>query len=262
MCMKKRLNIIAVVWGVFVTGIGVVSASDEIVLTTENYPPYAIERADDLGVFPELIIAAFKEMGSSVTFKFYPWKRAENEVRLGRSFAVFPARLTKERQQEFDFSDPCYNYSAKFFYNKKFHPDGVPFEKLEDLRPYMLGGELGYWYEPLFKEIGLQVDYVPTVEQNIHKLYAGRIDLVPEEENNARYLIRKLYPEEADQFGALAKPLEEPGGDINQLRLMVSRTYPNAGELLQKFNEGLAAIRANGTYMQILEKYQVSTEGQ
>jgi polar amino acid transport system substrate-binding protein len=35
------------------------------------------------------------------------------------------------------------------------------YETLEDLRPYKLGGVIGYFYEDLFNKAGLEVDYVP-----------------------------------------------------------------------------------------------------
>jgi polar amino acid transport system substrate-binding protein len=34
------------------------------------------------------------------------------------------------------------------------------YETLEDLRPYKLGGVIGYFYEDLFNKAGLEVDYV------------------------------------------------------------------------------------------------------
>lgn len=231
------------------------TASGKVILTTGDWPPYVFETGGDPGPIPALVVAAFKEVGITPEIVFYPWKRAENEARQGNAFAAFPYARSAERQQEFDFSDPMYVVKGKFFYHKKYHPNGMPFEKLEDLRGYTIGGMLGSWYEGLFKETGLQTEYA-TMEQNLHKLALGRIDLTVEEENTTWYLIRQLYPDEVDQFGTLAKPLEQPGF-VNDLNLMVSRNYPNSAELLAKFNTGLKAIRDKGIYKQILEKYHI-----
>ena len=261
MSIMKWLGMAVVVMGLLAGNASDISANDEIILTTGDQPPFVIEGADDPGPAPAIVTAAFKETGINVNIAIYPWRRAENEVREGRALGVFPCRLTKERQQEFDFSDPFYTYAIKLFYNKNVHPNGIQFEKLEDLRPYRLGGVLGFWYESLFNSVGLQVDYVATVNKNIQKLQAGRIDVYPEEENSGWYEIRKQFPQNVEQFGTLPNVLEEPGA-VYQFHLMVARTYPNSAELLKKFNAGLTAIRANGTYRKILEKYQISTEGQ
>lgn len=234
-------------------------ASNEVILTTGDWPPYVYETGPDKGPMAEIVIAAFKEVGITAKIVFYPWKRAEDEVRQGKAFAAFPYAASDERKKEFDFSDPMYLVKAKFFYNKNFHPDGMPFEKLDDLRSFKIGGMLGSWYEPNFKDAGLQVEYVSAMDQNIEKLVLGRIDLAVEEENSTWYLIRQLYPNEVDQFATLEKTLEQPGV-INDLSLMISRSYPNSVELLKQFNTGLAAIRANGTFKQILEKYQIAVQ--
>jgi polar amino acid transport system substrate-binding protein len=130
MSMKPWLSIISVTVALFAAVALGVFASDEILLTTGDFPPYEFEGAADPGPFPALIAAIFKEEGLTVKIVFYPWKRAENEVREGRAFATFPYRVTAERQQEFDFSDPFYSYAAKFFYRKKFHPDGNAIRKI------------------------------------------------------------------------------------------------------------------------------------
>jgi polar amino acid transport system substrate-binding protein len=233
--------------------------SGGIILTTGDWPPYVFEDADDPGPIAAIVNAAFKEVGVTTTVVFYPWKRAEDEVRQGNAFAAFPYAVSPERQKEFDFSDPLYTVKGKFFYNKKYNPNGLTFEKLEDLRGYKVGGLLGSWYQEAFEEAGLQVEYVSSSEQNVEKLVRGRIDLMIEEENSVWHLIRELYPDEVSQFATLEKPLEQPGV-VNDLSLMVSRSYPESAKILEQFNTGLAAIRANGTYRKILERYELALQ--
>ena len=38
---------------------------------------------------------------------------------------------------------------------------------------------------------------------------------------------------------------------------MVSKNYPGATALLDRFNEGLATIKATGVYNKIIEKYNI-----
>ena len=48
----------------------------------------------------------------------------------------------------------------------------------------------------------------------------------------------------------------------NTLHFLVSRSYPQAAELLQRFNQGLATLQASGEYQQLIEQYlQHSADG-
>ncbi len=78
------------------------------------------------------------------------------------------------------FSDTiAYSTSKFFFYSKNRPRDSYHYETLEDLRAYKLGGIIGYFYEEIFSEAGLDVDYVTKEQQAIEKLKRGRIELLP-----------------------------------------------------------------------------------
>jgi polar amino acid transport system substrate-binding protein len=226
------------------------AATTEVILATGEWAPYTSETMEGYGAFTEIVTAVFDEMGLTPKYVFYPWERAENEVREGNVFAAFPYRLTEERQKEFDFSGPALMTSSRFFYLREKFPDGLAYDQLEDLQSYTIGGVLGNWYETPFKEAGLTVEWVATEEQNFEKLYLGRIDMLSAETLVGRTAIKKLYPDAEEQFGVADKPLNE-----SPLHLMVSRKYPNAAQLLQQFDAALQAIKDNGVYQQILNNY-------
>ncbi len=259
--MKRRRGTVIGMAFLFCFAAAFASAEGEVVLATNDFPPYVMQGDADFGPISKIIRAAFKEAGVAVTIRFHPWQRAENEVRSGRAFGVFPYRPTEERRREFDFTDPYYAYTARFFYNTRVHPNGIPYRTLEDLKPYKVGAVNDFWYLPLFEKAGLQVNAVPSIDQSLKMLHAGRIDLFPEEENTAWYLIRKLFPGDERLFATLPQAFQEPGV-TNKLSLMVSRAYPGSKDLIEKFNAGLAAIRRTGVYRKILEEYRISAAGQ
>jgi polar amino acid transport system substrate-binding protein len=226
------------------------TADQTVILATGDWAPYTSETMENYGAFTEIVSAVFKEMGVPVKYVFYPWKRAEDEVKAGNVFAAFPYIETEDRLKEYDFSDPVFVSTGKFFYMPKKQKSEIAYDNLEDLQSYHVGGVLGYWYETPFKEAGLQTEYVSSDEMNIQKLYLGRVDLAASEELVGWALIKKLYPQEMDQFATVAKPLNE-----DPLRLLVSRKYPAAAELVKKFNAALKIINDNGIMQQILTKY-------
>jgi polar amino acid transport system substrate-binding protein len=190
-----------------------------------------------------------------VAFRFQPWKRGEDKVENGTFFGTFPYLRTHLRSERFDFSDPVIYFFPKFFYMKATFPDGFSWQKIEDFKAYVIGGVLGYWYEKSFMDAGLQVQYVATDQQNIGKLMLGRIHFSLIDELVGWRLIQKAFPDQVDAFAVAEKPESS-----DAFRLMISRKYPKAKELTEKFNAGLQTILQNGIYFEILEKYGVSME--
>jgi polar amino acid transport system substrate-binding protein len=62
--------------------------------------------------------------------------------------------------------------------------------------------------------------------------------------------IIKLTSENAKQFDTLDKPLNE-----SKLHIMVSKKYPNAKAIMDKFNLGLRQFKQQPEYFAILERF-------
>ncbi len=106
----------------------------------------------------------------------------------------------------------------------------------------------GYFYEHLFSEAGLTVEYADSEEHNFRKLYHGRVDLVAAMEGVGWYIIRRAFPpEQIDRFHAVAKPL-----DTGANYLMTAKDYPGNVELLRSFNEAVRTLIESGAYERIL----------
>jgi polar amino acid transport system substrate-binding protein len=210
----------------------------KVVLATGDWEPYVSEAHPGRGTFAEIVTAVFREMGFEAVYVFAPWKRVEAIVKSGEAYAGIPYAYTEERHKTFDYSVPIMKASYEFFYNKKAYPNGISYSKLEDLGRYRIGGVIGYWYEGLFKQAALPIEYVTTDEQNITKLYFRRVDLAACDTLACWSLIKKLYPREFSDFAVVEKPFA-----VQQLHLMVSRNYPNAKEITQKFNATLKVMQ-------------------
>lgn len=230
----------------------VANASDikEVTLATGEWPPYTSEHMKNYGVFSEIVSAVFREMGIKPVYKFYPWKRSELELQEGRAFATFPYTMTPERRKKFHFSDSMAFNTGRLFYNTRKYPNGISFKSIQDLEKYKIGGTLGYWYVDKFRQMGFNVEYVATDEQNIQKLYLQRVDLVPLDEMAGFYLIRKLYPDKMNSFACSGKALNQ-----DSLHVMFSKTYPDAEKLEEGFKRAFIRIKENGMYQRIINKH-------
>ena len=223
-----------------------------IVVGTGEWAPYTSEKLDNYGFFSEIVSAAAKEAGLNLEIKFFPWKRGENMAENGQIFAVFPYIRTADREKVFLFSDPVAPSKGKFFYLKSRLKGDLSWTKPADLKPYTIGGVVGYWYEKEFKAVGLDLDMVFDEETNFTKLKAGRIDLAASEELVGWQLITKLFPNDKNLF-----TVSKQSVNVSDMMLMVSRTYPDASTILILFNDGLKKLKANGKYAAILKKYHL-----
>jgi polar amino acid transport system substrate-binding protein len=215
------------------------AADKKILLATAQWEPYISETNAGHGKFSEIVTAVFKEMGMETEFIFAPWKRVEILVKSGDVFAGIPYSDTAERHKVFDYSVAVMDSVNVFFYLKKNYPEGISYTKLEELAGYRISGVTGYWYESLFSEAKLHVEYVTSDEQSISKLYFNRVDLVATDELVGWGLINKLYPQQASQFAVVTKPIK-----TTHLHLLVSKKYPNAPEITKKFNATFASMKA------------------
>lgn len=216
--------------------------TETLVFATGEWRPYTSEDMEDLGDFTRLVSLVVAEMGYEAEFVFYPWPRCYDAVIKGRVWAAFPYSYTEGRAQEVWYSDPMdVSRSLLFAYEPQGQERDVEFETLEDLAGYRVGGVHGYFYQEMFEQAGLEVDYVNSEIQGMEKLMHGRIDLFPVNDKVGWDIISTNFPEEADNFHTLAKPLSE-----NELMIIVSRAFPDSARLLEEFNAALQRCRDKG----------------
>ena len=95
---------------------------------------------------------------------------------------------------------------------------------------------------------------VQTVDQNIRKLESDRIDCLIEDRPVIYQALKNVFGSDTgklDQFQFMEKGF----GDATEYKLLVSMKYPDARELLEKFNAGLKKIKASGEYQKILKRH-------
>ncbi|MBF0230104.1 MAG: amino acid ABC transporter substrate-binding protein [Desulfamplus sp.] len=246
--MKKIILLVALVF----LSANICSAA-KVILVTGEWPPYTSEKMEGYGFLSEIVSAVFKEAGVEIEYQFYPWLRCERNIKDGKVYAAFPYIITDERKAIYDFSDPLAKSTGRFFYLKSNIKSDVVWEKYEDLKRYKIGGTAGYWCVKAFEDVGIKLDLAASDELSMKKLKGGRFDLLPADELVGWSIIKTLFPADINNFAVVEKPLNN-----DELRLMVSKTYPDAAVITKKVNEALQRIKANGVYSAILKKYNIS----
>lgn len=230
-------------------------AADVLKMGSGDWPPYTQNIPGDYGLTTELVEAVVAHMQLDLNVHWLPWKRNEVSLVKGDIFAAFPYRKTMERSEQFDFSEPIIFTTTRLFYDSN-HTAPVIFEKFSDLKNVSVGGVRGYSYIEDFQSVGARLTQVNSDAQLVKMLHTRRIDFAAMDTLGGRLLIGSMLKGTDFEIATLSKPLYAKSAS----RLMVSRSYPDSDQLLRRFNESLAAIKANGVYQQILDKYQFVEE--
>ncbi len=232
-------------------------------LSTGNpdYPPssWAVQ-GSMLGVADELLWLIVSDAGLSVESRVVvPWARAQLAVREGDIDVIYSAYKTPEREADLIFTAQPYMEDPNVVW--VWQGRSFPFSRWEDLRGRRGGAVLGDSYGPEFDQFmrqQLAVERVASIEQNLLKLQAGRIDYMPYGLYAGMIAAKKMGLEK--QLHPLPQPLLSEG-----LYFAVSRRSAYAG-LIPLLNAGVAKYRADGTVDRLIKKslhcYSLARAGQ
>lgn len=217
-----------------------------VTIVTIDYPPL-------LGgpgtIMTDIVTSAFQEAGIKVNFNVYPLARVVKVIVTGNAQAALGSRNWFNRAQDKDAVSfvTLYWLNMNLFYLKERFPKGLVYKQLSDLAAYRIAYIRGGALIPIFAKAKIKPELVATLRQNVKKVYAGRDDMFAATELGGWSAIKKYYPDSINQFSSAEKPIYDMSADII--------FAPNQQALLQQFNQGLDAIKKNGTYLAIVNKY-------
>lgn len=246
------LKILQLMCLLFLTAGSAKAEMKTISLSTGEWPPYVSEYLDANGVVAELVTEVFKSVGIEAESNFYPWNRALLSVKKGGDEGSYPWRKQADREEFGVFSDVLMSTDMTFFYYKE-HFNGKEFRDPLDVKPYVVGVPFGYAQGEDLKKLGYQCQSIPSSANGILMLMKGNIPFLIETKAVGIYLIRHLLAGREAEFGTL-----HSGFPPLLLRLMISKKIPEHKILLERFNKGLARLKASGEYDRIMNKHGLS----
>jgi polar amino acid transport system substrate-binding protein len=193
---------------------------------------------------------AFAEQKTEVKFDWQPWTLGFEEAKAGRFAATFPYIRSAEREKDFLYSAPIYEIQQRAF--------AKPGSKLDFANPASLAGSkiclpLG-WAAPskLASQIkGGQIkkEEPKDISTCAQMVAAGRAD----------YFITDQFQGKAAVKGAgLPADALAPSGavfDTEALHLIVGKQSANGKDVIDRFNQGLDALKKSGAFDKIVAEY-------
>jgi len=218
-----------------------------VVGTDAAYAPFESqnEKGEIVGFDIDVVRAAAAKAGVEVKFVNTPWEGIFNTLQQGdRDMIVSAVTITAERKQTMDFSDPYFD-AAQLIAVK----ETSMVAKFADLKKLKVGVQTGTTGdEAVTKLLGKASTNVKRFESTplaLKELEAGGVDAVVADNGVIAHYV-------ANNPGGKFKTVSDTEFVPEQYGIAFKKGNT---ELLGKMNQGLAAIKADGSYAQIYAKY-------
>ncbi|OII56231.1 amino acid ABC transporter substrate-binding protein, partial [Pseudomonas putida] len=177
-----------------------------------------------------------------------PWARALLGVSEGRYDVLINAWYNDSRASIGQFSEAYLVNRIRLLQRKG---EAFRYKRQSDLYPYSIAVVRDYAYSPKFdRDTRLHKVAVRNFPSAVRMLAAGRVDLAVEDEYVARYNLQRELPEVRDGVMLVEPPLGE-----NTLHILVSLKHPEHARIVERFEQAIAAMKADGSYARLMRQY-------
>ncbi|OUS27292.1 hypothetical protein A9Q99_14850 [Gammaproteobacteria bacterium 45_16_T64] len=219
-------------------------ANNPLVIATGEYSPFVSKNLKHQGYVSHIISRAFELEGYTVTYKYFPWKRAYESTKKGEFDATSFWYQSDERKQDFIYSYAVNTEKTVFFYRKD--KPLKDWNTMADLEGFKIGATIGYTYTKDFwaaaKEGVINVSETAKDAANMKKLVSARIDLFPAGIVLGNTLLHKNFAASmVSTIDYTTKPLVATTG-----HLLFPKVNPNSKQLVTIFNRGLQKLNKSG----------------
>ncbi|MYL36005.1 transporter substrate-binding domain-containing protein [Pontibacillus yanchengensis] len=214
------------------------------VATDANFKPFEFkdpETGEMKGFDIELMKAIADEAGFNVEFKSMQFDGLITGMQSGRfPLAIAGISITEERKESIAFSDPYYDSGVVLMVNK----DNSDIQSIDDVDGVTVGTKTGSTSESyLTQNTDAEVKAFPDIINAYMDVKTGRLDAALYDLPNVKYYIKQSGEGKLKTVGDV---LEAQSYGI---------ALPKESELVDDVNKALQAVKDNGTYDEIYEKY-------
>ena len=215
----------------------------------EETPPYAfLENKKILGILPDIVQAVYKESQYALSIQILPPKRSSLWAEKGIIDGIIGVANDTILFEGEVFSDILLKITINPIVLKE---TTISYKTIEDIKPYRVGIVAGVGFENLFPDLNFET--VSYAKLNIEKLLGKRFDIILDDPVISDYIVRKKDLKNKNRIKALSPPLK-----VIDLVIGFSSAVIDHKKKYKDFNKGLAVIKGNGIYDNILKKWNIN----
>ncbi|GLR11618.1 hypothetical protein GCM10007907_04080 [Chitinimonas prasina] len=238
----------AVGWLMLCAAFGVSHADTFVVVTGNDYAPFADQKLPEGGMTTEIVKRALAESKAELKLDWQPWSRGLEETKAARFAGTFPYLKTPEREVEFLYSQPIYTIEDRLFAKPGSNLDAANLKTLEGKKICLpLGWAPAAKLAPMLKSGALKQDQPKDISTCVKMVQAGRAD----------FFVTDQFQGNAALQAAGAKDISMGASTVGSatLHLIAIKSGSQSKALLDAFNNGLAALKKSGEYERIVNKH-------
>lgn len=222
----------------------------ELTLVCDPWIPYSDITLLNKGLVVDIVDTALKNAGYHAKVEIVPWSRALK----GTLDATYDANIsiwyTDDRSSTLIYGIPF--IENKLVFVKRKDRTGIKFKTLADLAQLTIGIIQDYAYGQEFLNSKLFTrESVTSLDLNLKKLKAKRLDLFVEDELVVKYHFKK-FPEYAKIFEILPRPLE-----IKKLYVAASKKNSRARQIIDDYNREISKMLSSDQISIILKRHNL-----
>lgn len=221
---------------------------EKLRLVADNWPPFTDSGMPGGGLATSLVTTALTRAGYASGYEEVPWARALMGIGEGRYDVLINTWYNDSRAQVGQFSKGYLNNRIRLLKRKG---DNFRYQQQSDLYPYSIAVVRDYAYSPVFDDdTRLHKVQVRNFSTAVRMLAAGRVNLAVEDEYVARYNLQREPQDVRDSV-----TLEEPLLAENTLHILVSLKHPDHQQIVERFEQAIAAMKADGSYARLMRQH-------
>lgn len=230
------------------------ATAEEVMVVTEILPPWQTTEGTTVsGISTEIVEATLREADIEFKLKVYPWSRAYRIALERPKVLIYSIVRTPARENLFKWAGMIGSVKEHFFHLAD--REDIRLSTVQDAKKYVTiiprdDFRHQFLISKGFKD-KLEFHLVNNQEQALRMLYAGRGDLILDDELTLAYELRQFKLDPAKIKTAIHIP--EMSVDFE---MAFSKQTPD--RLVNKVRTALKVIKANGLYHEIIKWHDLT----
>ncbi|MEM8561971.1 MAG: transporter substrate-binding domain-containing protein [Pseudomonadota bacterium] len=244
--MKTSLFLLALM---LIGGPTIAQTDNPVTMRTSEWSPYIDQSLPNQGLAMELVTHIFARAGYRIDNTIEPFFNALEDVTLGKADMLGAAWRDDARDERFIYSKPYLMNELVVIQRSDTSDRHYSLGAMSDSR---IGLIQDYAYGVDFSELpGAELVYETNIAQNLKNLLDNKVDFVVGDRRVIAMAVAQSLSEYRDSFAVAAISLPP-----RALYVAGSRAVPRPAGLVNEFNAALAEVKRDGSYHQIIEKWQ------